>query len=90
MEEEEEDDEDGEEAEVVRRVSRMKHEPYLFLRINFDRVFLQTAHTATHARLFPLSSNRKIIECLRLGRRVGDRQNCKLVVGIDFAYIWDK
>ena len=33
------------------------------------------------------------VECLRLGRRVGDRQNCKLVVGIDvilIAYIWDK
>ena len=30
---------------------------------------------------------KNMIECLRLGRRVGDRQNCKLVVGIDCVHL---
>ncbi len=35
-------------------------------------------------KFFPMF---KHIECLRLGRRVGDRQNCKLVVGIDCVHL---
>ncbi len=58
----------------------------------------QAAAARTHAdflasslrqqqKMVSQTSKTTLIECLRLGRRVGDRQNCKLVVCIDCVHL---